>query len=283
MFTVCSFLCGMANSLGEMVIFRLLQGFFGGGLQPNQQSIILDTFEPSQRGKAFSVVAVATIVAPVLGPTLGGWITDNYSWRWIFLINVPVGIAAFFAVAALVEDPPWVKREHEKGDWSIDYIGLGLIAIGLGCLEVMLDRGEDADWFGSPMIVTFAILAVVGIVGAVVWLLYAKKPVVNLRASQGSQFRGRLGHDLRRRRHPLFERGADPAARAAAPRLHGDLGRPGAVARRAVHHRADPVRQPSRDAERPDALHHRLRLLRARLRLALRHTLTPQLISPRSR
>ena len=124
MFTVCSFLCGMANSLGELIFFRLMQGFFGGGLQPNQQSIILDTFEPSQRGKAFSVVAVATIVAPVLGPTLGGWITDNYSWRWVFLINVPVGIAAFFAVAALVEDPPWVKREHEKGDWSIDYIGL---------------------------------------------------------------------------------------------------------------------------------------------------------------
>ncbi len=182
MFTLFSLLCGVANSLGEMIVFRLLQGFFGGGLQPNQQSIILDTFEPSQRGKAFSVVAVATIVAPVLGPTLGGWITDNYSWRWVFLINVPVGIAAFFAVAALVEDPPWVKREHEKGDWSVDYIGLGLIALGLGSLEVMLDRGEDADWFGSPMIVAFAILAVVGTIGAVVWLLSTKKPVVNLRA-----------------------------------------------------------------------------------------------------
>lgn len=182
MFTVCSLLCGLANSLGEMIVFRLLQGFFGGGLQPNQQSIILDTFEPSQRGRAFSIVAVATIVAPVLGPTLGGWITDNYSWRWVFLINVPVGIAAFFAVTALVEDPPWVKREHEKGDKSIDYIGLALIAIGLGSLEIMLDRGEDEDWFGSRFIVTFAILAVVGIVGAVLWLLYTTKPVVNLRA-----------------------------------------------------------------------------------------------------
>ena len=188
MFTICSLLCGIANNLGEMIIFRLLQGFFGGGLQPNQQSIILDTFEPSQRGKAFTVVAVATIVAPVLGPTLGGWITDNYSWRWVFLINVPVGIAAFFAVTALVEDPPWVKREHERGDWSIDYIGLALIAIGLGSLEVMLDRGEDEDWFGSPMIVTFAILAVVGIIGAVVWLLNTKKPVVNLRTFADRNF-----------------------------------------------------------------------------------------------
>ncbi len=182
MFTLCSLLCGIASSLGELIIFRLLQGFFGGGLQPNQQSIILDTFEPSQRGKAFSVVAVATIVAPVIGPTLGGWITDSYSWRWVFFINVPVGIAAFFAVGALVEDPPWVKREHEEGDWSIDYIGLGLIAIGLGSLEVMLDRGEDLDWFGSPVITMFGLLAAVGIVGATAWLLYTDKPVVNLRA-----------------------------------------------------------------------------------------------------
>jgi MFS transporter, DHA2 family, multidrug resistance protein len=188
MFTVCSFLCGIATSLSQMIVFRLLQGFFGGGLQPNQQSIILDTFEPSQRGKAFSVVAIATIVAPVLGPTLGGWITDNYSWRWIFLINLPVGILAFFAVASLVEDPPWVQREHEKGDKSVDYIGLGLIALGLGSLEVMLDRGEDWDWFGSPVVRLFATLGVVGIVGAVIWLLTTGKPVVNLRVLADRNF-----------------------------------------------------------------------------------------------
>ena len=114
MFTVCSFLCGIATSLPQLIVFRLLQGFFGGGLQPNQQSIILDTFEPSQRGTAFSVVAIAMIFAPVIGPTLGGWITDNYSWRWVFLINVPVGIVAFFAVAQLVEDPPWVQRDRAQ-------------------------------------------------------------------------------------------------------------------------------------------------------------------------
>ena len=181
MFTVCSFLCGMANSLAQMVIFRLLQGFFGGGLQPNQQSIILDTFEPAQRGRAFGVVAIATIVAPVVGPTLGGWITDNYSWRWIFLINVPVGLVTFFAVMRLIEDPPWVRREHDKGDKSVDYIGLGLIALGLGSLEMVMDRGEDWDWFGSPAIRLFAFLAFIGIAGAVGWLLYAKKPVVDIR------------------------------------------------------------------------------------------------------
>ncbi len=187
MFTVCSFLCGISNSLGELVIFRLLQGFFGGGLQPNQQSIILDTFEPSQRGRAFSVVALAVIVAPVIGPTLGGWITDTYTWRWIFLINIPVGVVAFFSVAALVEDPPWVLR-NQGGKQHVDYVGLILIAVGLGCLQIMLDRGEDNDWFGSTFIQVFAILAAVGISGAIVWLLTTKEPIVNLRTFKDRNF-----------------------------------------------------------------------------------------------
>jgi DHA2 family multidrug resistance protein len=187
MFTVFSFLCGVATSLAQLVIFRLFQGFFGGGLQPNQQSIILDTFEPAQRGRAFSVVAIAVIFAPVIGPTLGGWITDNFSWRWIFLINVPVGLLAFFSVTALVEDPPWVKRLTGR-DKGVDFIGIGLIAVGIGCLQVMLDRGEDDDWFGSKMIVTFAVLAFVGLTGAVTWLLYARRPVVNLRVFRDRNF-----------------------------------------------------------------------------------------------
>jgi MFS transporter, DHA2 family, multidrug resistance protein len=178
MFTVCSLLCGLADSLPELIIFRLMQGFFGGGLQPNQQSIILDTFPPAKRGMAFSITAVATIVAPVLGPTLGGWITDNYTWRWIFFINIPVGMLTFFAVAALVEDPPWVLKQAKRG---IDGIGLGLIALGLGSLQVMMDRGEDDDWFGSSFIVLMAVLAAAGLIGAVIWLLTAKKPIVNLR------------------------------------------------------------------------------------------------------
>jgi DHA2 family multidrug resistance protein len=187
MFTVCSFLCGISNNLGELVVFRLLQGFFGGGLQPNQQSIILDTFEPAQRGRAFSVVAIAVIVAPVIGPTLGGWITDTYTWRWIFLINIPVGVVAFIAVTALVEDPPWVKRQ-EGGKQHVDYVGLMLIAIGLGCLQIMLDRGEDSDWFTSRFIQIFAVLAAVGISGAIVWLLTTKQPIVDLRVFADRNF-----------------------------------------------------------------------------------------------
>ncbi len=187
MFTVCSFLCGIATSLPELVLFRLLQGFFGGGLQPNQQSIILDTFEPSQRGRAFSVVAVAVIFAPIIGPTLGGWITDTYSWRWIFLINVPIGVMAFFLVSSLVEDPPWVRRQRER--WAdLDYIGIGLIALGLGCLQVFLDRGEDEDWFTSTFICVMAALAVVGIVAAVAWLLTTRRPVVNLQVFADRNF-----------------------------------------------------------------------------------------------
>ena len=176
MFTVSSFLCGIATELWQLILFRLMQGFFGGGLQPNQQSIILDTFEPAKRGAAFSVTAIATVVAPVLGPTLGGLITDHASWRWIFFINIPVGIFTFFAVTALVEDPPWADR----GDKSIDVIGLGLIALGLGALQLVMDRGEDEDWFGSPFIVTTTIISLCGIIGAIAWLLIAKKPVVNL-------------------------------------------------------------------------------------------------------
>ena len=176
MFTVCSFACGLSSSLPQLIVFRLLQGFFGGGLQPNQQSIILDTFEPAQRGRAFSIVAIATIVAPIVGPTLGGYITDNASWRWIFLINIPVGLFAFVAVGALVEDPPWIQNRRRK----IDAIGLALITIGLGCLQVALDRGEDADWLGSPFIRVMVLLAVLGILGAIGWLLTAKNPVVNL-------------------------------------------------------------------------------------------------------
>ena len=177
MFTVCSFLCGIAQSLGQLILFRLMQGFFGGGLQPNQQSIILDYFPPAKRGAAFGVTAIATVVAPVLGPTLGGLITDHFTWRWIFFINVPVGIAGSFLISILVEDPPWEKNRRNRG---MDFVGLGFIAIGLGCLEIMMDRGEDADWFNSTFICVMALLAFLGIFGAIGWLLIARKPIVDL-------------------------------------------------------------------------------------------------------
>lgn len=183
-FTACSFLCGIADNLWQLILFRLLQGFFGGGLQPNQQSIILDTFPPEQRGRAFGLTAMATVVAPVLGPTLGGLITDNASWRWIFFINVPVGVLTFFAVTALVEDPPWANL----GEKRIDVIGMGLIALGLGCLQITLDRGEDADWLGSPFIRLFTVLTITGLVAAVAWLLWTRKPVVDLRVLKDGNF-----------------------------------------------------------------------------------------------
>ena len=135
---------------------------------------MLDTFEPSQRSRGFSVVAFAVIFAPIAGPVLGGWITDTYSWRWVFLINVPIGMLAFLMVAELVQDPPWVRRDRARLS-DID-IGLGLIALGLGALQIMLDRGEDAGWFGSPNIRLYALLAAMGMVGATAWLLLTDKP-----------------------------------------------------------------------------------------------------------
>jgi len=177
MFTVCSFLCGTSTSLTQLIIYRLAQGFFGGGLQPNQQSIILDTFPPARRSAAFGVAAIATVVAPVLGPTLGGYITDQASWRWIFFLNIPVGIIAVFLVSILVEDPPWEKNKRSRG---IDYIGLSLITLGLGTLQIMMDRGEDEAWFESNFICLMALLAFLGILGAIGWLLIARKPIVDL-------------------------------------------------------------------------------------------------------
>jgi MFS transporter, DHA2 family, multidrug resistance protein len=176
MFTVTSLLCGLSQNLPQLIIFRLLQGLFGGGLQPNQQSIILDTFPPARRGAAFGITAVATVVAPILGPTVGGIITDDLSWRWVFFLNVPVGIVAAFAIAALVEDPPWARARPRP----VDYIGFSLITLGLGSLQIVLDRGEDADWFASPLIRAMALAAGIGLLGAVAWLMSARRPVVNL-------------------------------------------------------------------------------------------------------
>lgn len=177
MFTVFSLLCGIAQSLGELIVFRLAQGFFGGGMQPSQQSIILDTFPPERRAAAFGLAGVATVVAPALGPSLGGWITDNWSWRWIFFINIPTGVLAVFLASVLVEDPPWLQNQKKRG---MDFPGLILIVVGLGALQVMMDRGEDEDWFNSNFIRLMALLAFLGIGGAIGWLLIARRPIVNL-------------------------------------------------------------------------------------------------------
>jgi len=184
-FTVASLACGMATSLPMLIFFRLLQGLSGGGLQPMQQSIIMDSFPPEKRGTAFGITGITMIVAPILGPTLGGFITDNYSWRWIFFMNVPVGILAVLWVRALVVDPPHAKA---KGFLSIDYIGLSLLAIGLGAMQIVLDKGQEDDWFGSNFIVTFFLISSVCLIAAVAWLLRQKDPIVDLRLLANKYF-----------------------------------------------------------------------------------------------
>jgi len=184
LFTISSALCGMATSMEQLVFFRVLQGLGGGGLQPSEQAILVDTFPPYKRGMAMAVYAVAILIAPILGPTLGGWITDNYSWRWIFFINVPVGILSVCLSGMMLQDPPYLKAqrlENKKKPLSMDYIGLGLMALGLGCLEVVLDRGQTKDWFGSPMIVELTVVMVAALVVAVFWELHHPNPIINLR------------------------------------------------------------------------------------------------------
>jgi DHA2 family multidrug resistance protein len=186
-FTVTSFACGTANAFWEILLFRALQGFFGGGLQPTQQAIILDHFPPERRQAAFSLTAVAIIIAPIVGPVAGGWITDTYSWHWIFLINVPVGAATFFSVLHLLEDPPHVERDRRTAP-PFDYIGTALVALALGCLEIASDRGEDYDWFGSQFIFVMFALSAIGFLFGAVYLYYARYPIVDLRVYADRNF-----------------------------------------------------------------------------------------------
>ncbi len=184
-FSAASFACGAATSLGMLIVFRLIQGLAGGGLQPTQQAIILDAFPPEKRAVVFSITGITMIVAPIIGPTLGGFITDNFSWRWVFFINVPVGIIAFLLVGRLVHDP---KHAVARGFGSIDYIGLGLIALGLGLLQIMLDKGTQEDWFGSDFILTVFVLSMVSLISAILWLLRQKEPIVDLRLLTSPSF-----------------------------------------------------------------------------------------------
>lgn len=177
-FTAASFLCGAATSLPMLIAFRLIQGLAGGGLQPIQQAIVMDTFPPEKRGLAFALTGITTIAAPVIGPTLGGYITDSYSWRWIFYMNVPVGIIAALMVAMLVRDPDHAKA---KGIKSIDYTGLALLSLGLGLLQIMLDKGQQEDWFKSDFIVATGVLSFVMLSCALIWIWNQKDPIVELR------------------------------------------------------------------------------------------------------
>jgi DHA2 family multidrug resistance protein len=187
-FTLSSLLCGLAPSLGAIIFFRVLQGAGGGGLQPMAQAILADTFPPEKRGVAFAVFGVTTVLAPVVGPTLGGWITDNYTWRWIFYINLPVGILAVLLVLRLVEDPPWAKRA--RAGVRIDYVGVGLLIVGVGALQVMLDKGQEDDWFGSPFILALAVAAGVGLMALLVWEWFHDEPIVDVRLFRNVNFLG---------------------------------------------------------------------------------------------
>jgi len=179
-FTLSSFCCGIAPSLGMLLLFRVLQGAFGGGLQPMTQAILADTFPPEKRGLAFALYGITIVCAPAIGPTLGGWITDNYSWRWIFYINVPVGILALLLVSQLVQDPPNLSRL--KGAMPrFDYVGFGLLAVGVGALQVALDKGQEDDWFGSRFITTLIVVAAVGLVSLIIWEWRHKEPIVDVR------------------------------------------------------------------------------------------------------
>jgi DHA2 family multidrug resistance protein len=179
LFTVSSFLCGLAPSLPILIICRILQGAGGGGLQPSEQAILADTFAPAKRGMAFAVYGMAVVTAPAIGPTLGGWITDNFSWRWIFFINIPVGIISLLLTSRLIQDPPYFKR-RKLSETHIDYIGLGFVALGLGALQVVLDKGQREDWFESHFIVILSIVCVLSLVFVVIWEWKHDDPIIDL-------------------------------------------------------------------------------------------------------
>jgi DHA2 family multidrug resistance protein len=189
LFTISSFLCGFAQSLGMLVLFRVMQGFGGGGLATSEQSILADTFSPEKRGMAFAVYGMAVVLAPAIGPTLGGWITDNYSWRWIFYINVPVGLLSLYLTHKIVEDPPYIENERRKMMTNrIDYMGLGLITVGMGCLQIVLDKGQEDDWFSSPKILTLSVMAVVLISWFLVNEWFHSNPIVDIRLLKQRNF-----------------------------------------------------------------------------------------------
>ncbi len=188
LFTVSSALCGFAPSLGWLIFFRVLQGMGGGGLMPSEQAILVDTFPPQKRGMAFAVAGIAMIMAPIIGPTLGGYITDNFTWRWAFYINVPVGLISLFLTSQMVEDPPHIKKASLREGFRIDYVGLGLIALGLGSLQVVLDKGQIEDWFSSPFILAFSVISALALITAIVWEWKQKFPVVDLKLFKDHNF-----------------------------------------------------------------------------------------------
>jgi len=186
LFTLASAGCGAAPSLGILVLMRVFQGLGGGALQPIAQAVLMESFPPARRGVAMAAYGIGVVVAPILGPTLGGWVTENYTWRWIFYINLPVGVLAVLMAQAFIEDPPYIRR---RTGWSrIDYIGFGLMAIGLATLQVMLDRGQEDDWFGAVWVRWFAVIAAVSLIAFIIRELRTQDPIVDLRILKNRNF-----------------------------------------------------------------------------------------------
>jgi DHA2 family multidrug resistance protein len=186
-FTVSSLLCGLAPSLGSLLFFRVLQGAGGGGLQPMAQAILADTFPPEKRGLAFALFGITAVTAPTIGPTLGGWITFSYSWRWIFFINLPVGVITWLLVRRFVEDPPYLKRLKTAGV-KLDYLGIAFLTVGIGALQILLDKGQEDDWFGSNFITALVIISAVCLISLVVWEWFQKAPIIDVRMFKSLNF-----------------------------------------------------------------------------------------------
>ena len=195
LFGVSSALCGIAPSLPLLVFFRILQGIGGGGLAPSEQAILADTFPPEKRGQAFAMYGLAVVVAPAIGPTLGGYITDNYDWRWIFFLNVPICLLSLFLTSRIVEDPPWVEKqvkEAKKGGIKLDFLGFGLLGLTFGSLEFVLDKGQEDDWFASKLITFFVVTMIISFVTMIWWelrqLKIGNRPIVNLTLFKRANF-----------------------------------------------------------------------------------------------
>jgi MFS transporter, DHA2 family, multidrug resistance protein len=187
LFTLSSFMCGLAPNLAILIVCRVLQGIGGGGLQPSEQAILADTFPPAKRGMAFAIYGVAVVTAPAIGPTLGGWITDNFSWRWIFFINIPVGILSLLLTSRLIQDPPYFRRRHLR-ETHIDYIGLSFVALGLGALQVILDKGQRDDWFESHFITGLTLVSVASLIFVIFWEWKQKDPIIDLHLFRDRNF-----------------------------------------------------------------------------------------------
>ena len=187
LFTLSSFLCGLATSLPMLIFFRIVQGVGGGGLQPSERAILADTFPPEKRSVAFSLYGMAVVLAPAIGPTVGGWITDNYTWRWIFFLNIPVGILSLLLTSRIVEDPPYLKNVRKKLG-SIDGIGLGLLALTIASLQVLLDKGQEDDWFSSRLMIALAFAAGIGLVAFLYRELTTDHPIIDLKLYRKRNF-----------------------------------------------------------------------------------------------